>query len=156
MSPSLIKVQWSWVWHFPTTLNSLKPEHPDFLGTQSTPTSWHEVPLLNINQLKDTTKVNKSPEFIRRAGVTILKEITSGGIHQDLVVARAGHHIFASSTWKIWFTLLQFVVIWNIFFETLKRYVQSLYFVFSCDFLVFWLHSCGYGCLMLTHFSGPA
>ena len=39
MSPSPMLLHASLDLKFPTTLNSLKPEHPVFLGTQSTPTS---------------------------------------------------------------------------------------------------------------------
>ena len=48
MSPSPMLLHASLDLQFPTTLNSLKPEHPVFLGTQSTPTSWQEDPSLNI------------------------------------------------------------------------------------------------------------
>ena len=51
MSPSPMLLHASLDLQFPTTLNSLKPEHPVFLGTQSTPTSWQEVPSLNIGKL---------------------------------------------------------------------------------------------------------
>ena len=93
--------------------------HPELFETGTSGLSWDTVhshiltrsPSSEYKSTKRSTKVYKSPEFIGRARVTILKEITSGGIHQHLVVARAVHHIFASSTWKIWFTLLQFVVI---------------------------------------------
>ena len=39
ISPSPMLLHASEDLQFPTTLNSLKPEHPVFLGTQSTPTS---------------------------------------------------------------------------------------------------------------------
>ena len=46
-SPSPMLLHASLDLQFPTTLNSLKPEHPALRGTQSAPVSLQEVPSLN-------------------------------------------------------------------------------------------------------------
>ena len=138
-------------------------DHPELFETGTSGLSWDTVYSRIL-----TRSPSSEYKSTKRLPQRWISHLNSSGVHKSPSRKKSQVAGFTKTSWsqepattyslvapgKCDFILTCYNFLW--FEISFLKHLKDMYFVFFCDFLFFWLHSCGCGCLMLTHFSGSA